>query len=221
MSDFMEISAGKLSLAMRKPVHGVGVNDSSYITQRKINGKRVVCPYYRSWINMLNRCYNPAYQEKYPTYKGCTVTTPWLMFSEFRRWMESQDWKGKQLDKDILIPGNKIYGPAECIFVSGALNMLFANTSPISGPYPTGVCINKPGKGYIAQCRSERSSNFLGLFATIKEAETTYLIFKSNLIKRTANKKESNDNPKLKAALLMYAGTLENKAINLLLKAGE
>jgi len=38
--------------------------------------------------------------------------------------MERQDWEGKHLDKDILIPGNKIYSPDRCIFVSSLINLL-------------------------------------------------------------------------------------------------
>jgi len=92
-------------------VFGVATSDSSYVTQKTIDGVMVVCPFYRKWISMLTRCYSKNYQLRHPTYKGCSVSDEWLLFSAFKSWMKKQDWDGKQLDKDLLISGNKIYSP--------------------------------------------------------------------------------------------------------------
>lgn len=72
----------------RKLVHGVGINDADYVTQKLetigyVNGKRKqkrvwICPFYRTWSNMLDRCYSFKYQERNKTYIGCTVTDEWL-----------------------------------------------------------------------------------------------------------------------------------------------
>ena len=108
-------------------VYGVGTNDAGYAIQvmesvRGANGKpkqRIIwfCPFYRRWVHMLERCYSERYQEKKPTYIGCTVCEEWLRFSNFKSWMETQDWEGKHLDKDLLVEGNKIYSPDTCILV--------------------------------------------------------------------------------------------------------
>lgn len=57
MNKFVEIPVSKASLTNRKLILGVGVNDSAYQTQVKVNGKSVVCPFYRAWSHMLTRCY--------------------------------------------------------------------------------------------------------------------------------------------------------------------
>ena len=94
----------------RKLVCGVGINDADYAVVEwetigyvngKQNQKRVwECPYYKVWGSMLKRCYSDKYQERYQTYKGCTVSEEWLTFSNFKNWMEKQDWEGKHLDKE-------------------------------------------------------------------------------------------------------------------------
>ena len=101
-------------------VYGVGINDAEYSVHeyKKINGRRKTvwrCPYYNRWIDILKRCYSKGFHSKNPTYKGCTVSEEWLIFSNFRDWMIKQNWEGKQLDKDLLFEGNKIYNPETCV----------------------------------------------------------------------------------------------------------
>ena len=118
INQFPEVPANKLSLAMRKSVCGVGINDADYMVSQIVNGKQVACPIYRSWANMLERCYFRKFQDKNPTYADCKVCDGWLTFSNFRAWMLTQDWQGKELDKDIKIKGNKVYSPSSCSFVT-------------------------------------------------------------------------------------------------------
>lgn len=134
---------------IKKLVCGVGINDADYVVQRKetigyVNGKHKqklvwTCPYYRVWTNMLVRCYSTKKQEKYPTYKGCTVSDEWLTFSVFKSWMEKQDWDGKQLDKDLLFEGNKVYSAETCVFVTKEVNMFTTERCAARGEWPIGV----------------------------------------------------------------------------------
>ena len=110
----------------KKLVCGVGINDADYAVQKLetvgyADGKRKqrlvwVCPYYQTWIDMLKRCYSDKLQERQPTYKGCSVSEEWLTFSAFKVWMEKQDFERKQLDKDLLFEGNKVYSAETCVF---------------------------------------------------------------------------------------------------------
>ena len=110
-----------------KLVYGVGINDSVEPISKKlkIDGKwKTVwtCPIYTCWSNMIQRCYSSDYHLKKPSYVGCVTTEEWIYFTNFRSWMEKQDWKDKELDKDLLFPGNKIYGPDTCCFLNSAVN---------------------------------------------------------------------------------------------------
>ena len=135
-------------MGKRKPIYGVGINDADYTTQivRPVNGKLKNiwnCPYYKRWGEMLKRCYSPRYHEKKPTYIGCTVCQDWLVFSNFKKWMEKQDWQGKHLDKDILVKGNKMYHPDLCLFVDNSLNSFMNDHGAKRGLYPIGVSWHK------------------------------------------------------------------------------
>ena len=55
MTEFIEIKANAISIGQRKLVYGVGVNDAWYKTYIQVDGKQVVCPYYRKWKDMLKR----------------------------------------------------------------------------------------------------------------------------------------------------------------------
>ena len=115
--EFTRTKADKTALACRRLVYGVGTNDAWYMIETTAGGETYCCGYYQRWVAMLRRCYSKQMHRKFPTYKDCTVCDEWITFSNFRKWMETQDWQGKELDKDILFPGNKHYSPDNCVFV--------------------------------------------------------------------------------------------------------
>lgn len=123
-----------------KLIQGVGVNDADYPVYKKENGKNVwCCPYYRTWNNMFVRAYNDKLKQKRPTYEDVTVCEEWHSFMRFRVWMVEQDWKGKQLDKDILFQGNKVYSPDACVFVHRVVNLFLTDSAAARGEWPVGV----------------------------------------------------------------------------------
>jgi hypothetical protein len=149
-----------------KLVCGVGVNDANYVTKPRINGERVVCLFYLAWQNMLMRCYDPKYLAKYPTYIGCSVVPEWLSFMTFRAWMVGQDWQGRELDKDLLFPGNKVYGPETCVFISHGLNVFTTGSAAARGEFPIGVYWDKQSGRFRAKCSNPFSGKreHLGYF---------------------------------------------------------
>ena len=172
--------------AENKLVFGVGVNDLGYrvhvrewVTEN--GGKRILksvfrCEYYTVWDSMLKRCCSKKYLESYPTYIGTSVCNEWLYASEFKKWMEQQDWHGKSLDKDIVVPGSKLYSPDTCAFVLKATNSFVTARNACRGDYPIGVCLYKRTGKYIAQCQNPFSEErgHLGYFSTPKEAHEAW-----------------------------------------------
>lgn len=221
MQEFIEIPATAQSLAFRRPLLGTGINDANYMVRPKINGKHIMCPYYQAWANMIERSYSEKYQETHPAYVGCSVIKEWLIFSNFRKWMKKQGWEGKQLDKDILSPDNKVYGPDTCIFVSQEINLLLNNNEAIRGDYPQGVHFRKDNGKYRARCSVNGKLKRIGQFSTVPKAEYAYCTFKASLIKQIAYEPEAASNPKLQSALLRHAEIFTNKSLNLRIKAGE
>jgi hypothetical protein len=149
---------------MNKLVYGVGVNDLGYKVHvmeelPKNGGKRIrktvfLCEYYTAWKHMLERCYSKKYQERYPTYIGTRVCSEWLSATAFKKWMEQQDWRDKCLDKDIIVPGSKLYSPETCAFVLNETNLFVTVNDACRGDYPIGVCLCKPTGKYQASCNN-------------------------------------------------------------------
>lgn len=170
-------------------VKGVGINDADYKLNEWLNLDRVEgkqkqklvwrCPFYKTWMSMLNRCYSEKFLEKNPTYKGCSVSENWLRFSNFKSWMEKQDWEGKHLDKDILFKGNKIYSEETCIFVTKRINNFIEEKEAGRGPHPIGVSFNKYSQKYEAYCqKASGGRKFLGLFDCPNMAHEAWLAYK-------------------------------------------
>ena len=169
-------------------VCGAGINDADYVVEQKylVDGKRKTlwrCTIYRAWTKMLERCYNRAYQAKYPTYVGCSVAHEWLNFSAFRAWMVNQDHDGKHLDKDILLPGNKVYGPDTCVFVSAKLNTFMGDCGTSRGEWPIGVHFNGNKGKFVARCSNpfNENSDFLGYFTCPNTAHEAWREHKHEL----------------------------------------
>lgn len=202
--EFPMVTASKSSLSRRKLVYGVGVNDACYITQPLIEGKRYRCPYYEKWQSMIERGYSPRFKEKCPTYKDVTVCEEWHTFSNFRSWMEKQDWKGKYLDKDIISPTNKVYSPETCVFVSSKVNNLLTDRGNSRGRYKQGVNMEK-GKLRASCSNGIGKKKFLGYFPTEQLAYEAYVTYKHTLILRVASEQEDE---RVKNGLLLHADIL-------------
>ncbi len=170
----------------KKKVCGVGINDADYVFVKRekieVNGvqkqKQVwMCPHYRIWVSMLNRCYSAKVQERRPNYKGCSVSEEWLAFSNFRAWMVAQDWEGKQLDKDLLFEGNKVYSAETCVFVTPLVNSFTIDCRAARGEWMIGVVWDKPTEKFKSQCSNPftKKVEHLGLFTCEQQAHNAWL----------------------------------------------
>ena len=147
---------------MVRLVCGVGINDAGYVTQVKetvsyLDGKLKqklvwICPFYQTWKSMIERGYSEKIKLERPTYKDVTVCEEWHLFSVFKSWMESQNWEGNQLDKDLLIQGNKIYRHEACVFVSRQVNMFLIDSAATRGGFKIGCNWDRQSGKYRAQC---------------------------------------------------------------------
>ena len=170
-----------------KLVYGVGINDADYVIQKmetikcidgKIKYKLIwFCPFYRVWRSMVERCYSDKYQSRQPTYKGCSVSEEWKTFSNFKAWMVTQDWEGKSLDKDLLIEGNKVYGPDTCVFVTRMVNNFTIDSGSKRGDWMIGACWHKGASKFMSKCQNPFSGEqeYLGLFTCEQEAHNAWL----------------------------------------------
>lgn len=127
-----QVRRGQVRDVTAPSVCGVGFNgfgSFSKTTHRKI---------YTTWTSMMHRCYDANFHKNNKTYKDCTVCPEWHNFQTFAEWMSSQEYEGKQLDKDIKIKGNKVYSPDTCMFVTHGDNARNSSVKTYSFLSPSG-----------------------------------------------------------------------------------
>lgn len=191
---------------MARVIFGIGVNDATYktTTTETFEGKRKrtwICPYYNVWRGMIRRCYYEQGRAKTESYLNTVVCEDWLLFSQFKDWMEQQSWEGKQLDKDLLVRGNKVYSPETCVFISKGLNLFLTERQKSRGDYLIGCHFeNKIGK-FKAVCSNpyKGKQETLGFFTSETEAHEAWLERKLQLAKLLA---AEQDNQRVAKALI-------------------
>ena len=156
------------------------------------NGK--LHKYYNVWYNMLMRCYDPKFQEKEPTYKGCAVEEYLLNFQHMGEWIENNYYEIPEevmhLDKDILCKGNKIYSRETCIFVPERINELFTKHDNARGDDPIGVRLRTSGN-YQVYCNDGYGKTInLGTYCTKEEGFEVYKSYKEKVIKEVIDSYE-------------------------------
>lgn len=166
---------------------------------------------YNVWCNMLKRCYdrNNRYYSCYGG-DGVYVADSWHNFQNFADWYDSQDKEeGWQLDKDLLVLGNKVYSKEHCLLIPRGLNMLIQKRK-------VGVCqlpgVTKHGDRYRAQISTEKwekGSEYLGIFVTPELAHKTYIDKKKEIVIEKAMEWEGRISDRVLQALLDYGRNLK------------
>ena len=202
------IRNGKVKDPYSPSVYGVGVLGTKYPS--RVNG--VLTKECALWYGMLQRCYSDDFKKKRPTYIGCEVSDNFKNYEYFYEWCNSQvgfgnDGNGNpfQLDKDLLVKGNKVYSENTCVFIPSEINSLLINCTASRGENLIGVCWHKKGKAFVARVsRNKGGSEHLGLFKTEIEAFNAYKEAKESYIKEFANKWKLQIDPKAYEALMNY-----------------
>jgi hypothetical protein len=115
--------------------------------------------------------------------------------------MESCDWKEKDLDKDLLVQGNKMYSSGTCLFIDKKINVLFITSVATRGCYRLGVSFHKREGKFRSTCSDGNGGSvYLGDFVSDELAHKAYKKYKYNLIKELASKQ---DEP-VKSAMLNH-----------------
>ncbi|MFA5764478.1 MAG: AP2 domain-containing protein [archaeon] len=156
----------------------------------KTSENKIYIHRYKIWASMLERCYDPKRQKRQPTYANCTVCDEWHNYQNFADWYDENYYEipneVMHLDKDILIKGNKIYSPDNCVFVSMKINSLFVKRDRDRGKCPIGVYFFKRTNQYISHCNNGNGQAHLGYFNTPEEAFIAYKKYKEAYIKQVA-----------------------------------
>lgn len=123
--------------------------------------------------NMNQRCYYKKYHDRSPQYIGCQICPEWLENkNKFYEWVQENYYtitnKQLDLDKDILIKGNKMYSPDTCIFAPHEINTIFENITRMP-------IYQKKSKTYKMNIWIDDHDITLGYYGTAEEAKLEYI----------------------------------------------
>lgn len=191
---------------VRKPRTGNIIHKVGYVGE----DREIIKEYpdiYAAWVSMLQRCYSQKNEVLKRNYKDCTVSEGFKYFPTFLEWWLEKS-KGidikLQLDKDILVKGNKIYSEDTCALVPRDINMLCIKRNKARGKYPIGVTYCKRSKKYKAQFSKFNVITNLGSHDSVESAFLAYKIAKEEYVKEVANKYKDVIEDKVYEILMKY-----------------
>lgn len=171
----------------RDIVYGVGINDyDGYISEHQIPIKS-----YKCWVRVLERCYDKKIKIKRPSYNDVTICEDWLKFSNFKSWFDTNYIEGCDIDKDILVQGNKIYSPEFCCFVPRRINTLLLNKQRTNTNGFIGIHKDENGR-YSASVNMAGIRKHIGYYSTPEEASAAYVKAKSEYTTKVVNEYYNN-----------------------------
>jgi len=187
------------NLANKTGLRGVCVND----VDKSIRNEFL----YRCWEKMVYR----VFDIDCPEYAKRTMCDEWRCLSSFIDWGEEQDYEGKQLDKDLLVFGNRYYSPDTCCFISSELNHAIR-----LGIERHGLMVGvrqgesqKRNNKYCGQIGHKSEYIHLGTFSSELAAHNAYRMKKAEILRDYS---DIETNPMVKAGLIGHAEVYEDLA---------
>lgn len=190
-------------------VCGVGFNDGKYPTRE--NGK--LKKEYRCWSSMMARCYSEPTQKNSKSYIGCEVSENFKSYTYFHEWCQDQigfGFDGWDLDKDLLVKGNKIYSEEDCVFLPREINRALQNKSEFRGDYATGCRFDKLSRKFQSWGRTGSGKIYLGSFSCENDAFLAYKHNKEKYLKSLAEKYKDVLDIRAYLALMQYCVNIDD-----------
>lgn len=168
-------------------VYGAGVNTVDF--EVVVEGGLIW--QYLMWKSMIQRCFDAKFKQRSPTYEDVTCCDEWLSFANFFSWVNREvDYMGRpvgfELDKDILMRGNKTYSPEACSFVPQPVNKLLMGSGAVRGDFPVGVCFHNLVGKFVVQLSVGGKQKTLGYYNNPEDAFAAYKVAKEAQIKVVA-----------------------------------
>lgn len=190
---------GAVRDVMRKHYFGVGFVGTGVSRVKDVRSFAV-------WVGMLERCYSTEYLNG-GAYQGCYVADEWHCFKIFQEWYEAQPYCDiYEIDKDLLVKGNRLYSPQTCVLLPKHLNIALQGKRKNMGAYPCGVYYKKKNKNFIAQLAyGDGVQRHLGSFSTWQEAADAYNNAKTDQIRNLAETHKDVLDPRAHSAMSSWS----------------
>lgn len=140
---------------------------------------------YSKWANMMQRCYDEETHRLKPYYAVCTAEIEWLNFSNYREWHKENMMGDRKvdLDKDVLIQGNTVYGSETCTLIPHFTNTIFEERGA-----DTNIVMNNDTGKYDVTMSILGKKEDVGTFDTEEEAKQGFIAYKQDYIRNFAKK---------------------------------
>jgi hypothetical protein len=140
-------------------------------------------PCYKFWDGIIRRCTGRVSEECSIIYKGVTISERWRRFDHFLDDLKDligfkeciENGVKWDVDKDLLIYGNKLYSKETCCIIPGTINAFFTNNQRRRNTSGY-IGVSRVGKTnkWASWIRSEGKNKHLGNYATPSEAYEVY-----------------------------------------------
>ena len=204
------IRKGEVKDPYSPSVHGVGILGTKYPSA--IVGRNT--KEYELWNNMLRRCYSDNSKKKHPTYKDCEASENFKSYEYFYEWCNKQigfGVDGFEIDKDLLVKGNKVYSENTCVFIPQEINSLLVKNTASRGEHLIGVSWSKTNKAFVAMVNKNKGKQeHLWFFNTEIEAFKAYKTAKESFVKEQANKWKDKIDERAYEALMNYEVSVDD-----------
>lgn len=176
-----------------------GFNGQGYIGVGKYNSNLIANPAYSKWMSIWRRI-GQIDKPDFATYVDCKMDVRWESLQDFSEFYHSCPYRqdGWELDKDLIVPGNRIYGPDTAAYVPVEINA-FIKTRKRKAHLPMGVNVNRAF--FSAAIRIDGKETYLGNFVTPEEAYVAYKEAKEKEASRLADKYDGLVDPRVIEAL--------------------
>lgn len=198
-----ELRKGEIRDNEAFPVYKVCVMDIS----KELNMVTGKPKEYIVWNAMRQRCYNENTRKANERYKDVEISDCFKYYSNFKAWCDRQigfNKEGFELDKDILVKGNRVYSEDTCCFVPREINVVLTYRRKDKGLYPVGVSYKKLIGKYVSQISKHGEVVHLGCFSTPEGAFYAYKEAKEGYIKELAEKWKDQIDPRAYNALMNW-----------------
>ena len=200
-----DLISGKLRNPYSPSVFGKGyVGEGKYVSSNRATRKKT--PEYQAWKDMLRRCYSTGSSANNSAYVNVQVCDEWLNYQVFSKWFCSNKFYGKgyHLDKDLLIPGSKVYSPKTCCMLPPNINRMLITKKVTDGKEePQGIHKTPSGK-YTVTVSGRIEGNVVGTYDSLKEAILHYNAAKEKRVRATAEEYKGQIDPWVRTALLNW-----------------
>lgn len=166
-----------------------------------MNNKKSKNKWYGRWKGVKSRTNGKKYRWNNSSYHDCTLHPEWENFESFAKWCDENCLNDSfHIDKDILVKGNKQYGPDTCCFVPPEINQLFTSFNHKANGLPQGVSYDIVNGLYWVTVGKYKK----GYFNTAEEAYAALVETRVNVLNEYVEKYRSELKEHVIRAILSY-----------------